>query len=598
MVLLVAASCGDDHSTPSAGRPPDSDAIPAGLTRVPDAEQRSLALRLFPTPARDSRWCVFREWPSEQIRVFDDCQLTAPREVPFSRAARGALLAMASIDGGDTLWLLAYDAERNVPSGRVPGVLVDGVDLYQFDARTVSEPRLVVENLPLGGFDALIHAGREDSRLTACAVNRCFSIGDAAVAEWQAAALVSYEFVEVVIAGAAAWAIVRLQDDHVSGNADFHAFHYGIATLRPDGATVERIDADCLPYALTAKDAVPTWKCARTRSDLAELLQAEIARMPHGGMVDFGSSNMEGRIAWSQAYYLSGLMQLGAERMPVLAASHDWTGLHSRLRAELDLLAVQVLSADGLASKRYSLRRSAITFALHMGRVARLLRTASDTGHGSTRTPQAREHLRERLQSLQGAVEELTLLPWAGTEYTTLRYQRGVDFWADGANVPYNYVSGYVDGLLASEDVTRADVARAGALLQPLVHIERVDNAPSWRYWWAWGSSGWVPSDDISTNTPVFAGSAGVGHITYRSMDAAAVLRLHALRGEAVPAEAVVNIRQLVSQGRLLPWVNEAIAPTETVTLDHAVAYRYGRSAAPWELQSQVWALEQLAASQ
>jgi hypothetical protein len=58
----------------------------------------------------------------------------------------------------------------------------------------------------------------------------------------------------------------------------------------------------------------------------------------------------------------------------------------------------------------------------------------------------------------------------------------------------------------------------------------------------------------------------------------------------------VANIRRLVGTGQLLPWVNEALMEQGgSERLEDIVAMRYARSAAPWELQAQVWALEQLA---
>jgi hypothetical protein len=195
-------------------------------------------------------------------------------------------------------------------------------------------------------------------------------------------------------------------------------------------------------------------------------------------------------------------------------------------------------------------------------------------------------------------VEELTVAEDSGSVYTALGYRRGSDFWADGANVPYNYTSGYVDGLLGAGPGDAATVALALELMEPLLRGEDIATVDSWPYWWARGREGWSASESISLNTPDYAGFVGVAHITYRSMDAAAVLRLRDAQVGSVPNEVVANLARLVAGGQLLPWVQERLPDTMKQPLAERVAYRYARSAAPWEFQSQVWALNQLAAQQ
>ncbi|MFO1269634.1 MAG: hypothetical protein U1F25_19850, partial [Rubrivivax sp.] len=108
---------------------------------------------------------------------------------------------------------------------------------------------------------------------------------------------------------------------------------------------------------------------------------------------------------------------------------------------------------------------------------------------------------------------------------------------------------------------------------------------------------GWSGGAGVSVNTPAYPGYRDRAHISYRSLDAIALLRLAALSPAAVPAEVVANIRRLVAQGSLLPWVGSELARAGMpVALDEAVAYRHARSAGAWEIEAQVWALERLAA--
>lgn len=600
-VLIVTAGCGggggsDPSPAPPAPTAPPPVAIPPGLTQIPGASAGTLGVRVFPAAGQLSKWCVFRGWPDEQLHVFSGCDTAAPRVAPFARAAQGGLLLAGVADAGERLWLLTYDATRNIPSGRIPGVVSEGIDVLLFSATSATEPLQVAERIGLGGAFDPVYAAATADELTACAIDHCFTVNaNTTVTQWITPAMSSYELVEAQAVAGSVEAIVRLKDDHVTGNADLANFHYAAASLHPDRVELTPIAADCVPYSLTLAAGGATWNCARTRAQMAELLRQELARMPNGGMMDFGVSNLEGRVAWSQAYYLDGLTRLTGGSLPVLAAAGDWTALRTRLRSELELLAERVQSTEGLASKRYSMQRSAQTFALHLGRTAQVLRTGTETGHGSPAVELARERLQAQLRSLNGTVEQPTDAAEGGNSYATLRYARNADFWCDGANVPYNYISGIVGGLLSAGQVATADVERATVLVRPLLALEQLDSAALWRYWWARGSNGWTAADDVSTNTPDYSGSSGVAHVTYRSMDAVALLRLQAENPGAVPPAVIANIRRLTIEGGLLPWVNAELAAQDRVTLASAVAYRYARSAAPWELQAQVWALEQLA---
>jgi hypothetical protein len=516
--------------------------------------------------------------------------------VPFARALEGGLLLVGAAAEDDRLWMLVYDASRNIPSGRIPGVVSDGVDVYLFDAAVAAEPVRLADRLPLGSFDNLIFTSVRNGSLTACAVERCRTIArDGTMTIWPTT-LGTYEFVEAVFDSAGgAHAIVRPKDDHVSGDADIAGFHYALATITDSMIDITPLPTDCVPFDLKMNAGTTEWSCARGRADLAALLKADIARMPNDGLIDFAASNLEGRVAWSQAYYLNGLLQLGGDRLPALTAAADWTALRSRLRAEVDLLAQRVESTQGLQSKRYSLQRTNVIFALHLGRTARILATAAHTGHGSVNVDRARASLQARLRSLDGTVEQPMTASEQGIAFATLGYVRGMDFWCDGSNVPYNYISGVVDGMLSADVVTSADLDSVSTLLQPLLSLEPLANAAHWRYWWSWGSHGWSAADGVSVNTPIYAGNSGVAHITYRSMDAAAVLGLARQRPLAVDPQVSAHLAALVASGALNPWVTEFLAPGSLANMDVRVAYRYARVSAPWELQSQLWALERLA---
>jgi hypothetical protein len=591
LALAGLAACGGGGGGAESAQ---SAAEADGLQALPLAADGTRAVQLWPAgPPTGTDWCLHRSWPGETLQLVAGCASTGPVRADLPRLAQGELLALASWSDGVSFYLATYDARRNIPSGRLPGVVQDGVDIHRFDRSGNSVTATVLGTLlPLGGFDNLIHMGNAPGGFTVCAVRTCLTLaaGQAPVT-WSTIGLEAYEFVEVSIGANGVEALLRSVDDGYAGAPAGDSFHYAHARMSPGANQVTRIEADCLPFNL----AGGSWRCARTPQDMAMLLRADLARMPHHGQMDFGASNMEGRIAWSQAYYLTALAQLGSPLLPSLGGAGDWTDLRRRTGQELALLARRAALPGGYASRRYAMQRSELTFALHLGRIARTLEAAADAGHDSADLRSVRQQLAARLQTLDGTVEQPGIRQWQGRSFDTLAVRRGADFWCDGANVPYNYISAYVSGLLAG-DAGTAQRTRSATLMAPLLALEPLPGGDTWSYWWGQGFDGWAAADDVSTNTPQYGGSRGAAHISYRSIDAVALLRLAALQPDAVPLATVQNLRRLAGNGGLLPWVGEELARQgRPERLTPAAAYRHARATGTWELQAQVWALERLA---
>lgn len=356
---------------------------------------------------------------------------------------------------------------------------------------------------------------------------------------------------------------------------------------------------DGIPFALTVNENAPSWKVAQSAEGLNDLLQYELARMRNGGLIDFGEHNLEGRIAWNQVYYLNGLISLAKGDLP-FANDALKSYARDRARAEIDLIAGLADSdLPGYRVKRYSLDREPLLFALHLGRIANLLARADNAGLGSLAVKSALSKIKNELLNFEHTVEHPVECQLPGSEHcSTLAYRQGYPFWADGSNVPFNYVSGYVNGLLAVTD-DAASLDFAVELLQPLRVVERFSTFPrKWRYWAFEGQHGWSFGSSESLNTPDWQGNGSIAHISYRSMDAMALLMLHNKRHSDASHEEVAHLKQLVSKGMLLPSVNEAFVPgASPAALDHAVSRRFSRSTQAWQIQSQVWALSDLASN-
>jgi len=103
-----------------------------------------------------------------------------------------------------------------------------------------------------------------------------------------------------------------------------------------------------------------------------------------------------------------------------------------------------------------------------------------------------------------------------------LKFSDNGIFWADGANVPVNYVSDYVIALIGQDDQAQMDLAES--MLSTHIDLIGFPIEPSWLYWYGDGLNGWT---DGSVTTPVYDGDkyGYAAHISYRSADAAAFLK-------------------------------------------------------------------------
>ncbi|UUD64065.1 hypothetical protein D16iCDA_20715 [Pseudomonas seleniipraecipitans] len=501
------------------------------------------------------------------------------------------------------LLFVSYDVVRNIPSGRKLSVTQPGFDVYEITPGTQGEPDIVAAGVDLGGgLDSIVYGRVQEEKITLCAEKQCADIKPGGkVNHWSVDELEGYEFVEVAFDADSAYALVRKQwDDRVDGNLTADDARLSLVRLSPDKADLEPITTNGTPYELVVNDKKPSWKVASSAEELSDLLLYEFSRMPNGGGISFGDNNLEGRVAWNQVYYLNGLISLAQGDLGVSSP-----GLveyaRRRVRAEVDLIA-RLADSDypGYRVKRYSLDREPLLFSLHLGRIASLLERTEQAGLGTPAVKNALASIKKELLSFEHTVEHpIGCQLVVGEICRTLAYRQGYPFWADGVNVPYNYVSGYVGGLLAvSNDAASVDYA--AELMVPLLVQEKFSELPkTWRYWGFEGQKGWGYSNGKSLNTSDWVGNqAGldIAHITYRSMDATTLLILNIHRPDVVNAETVVHIKKLVSAGMLLPSVNEFFYQTDSVaTLDSVVSARYSRSTQAWQIQSQIWALSDLA---
>ncbi|MFL1584971.1 hypothetical protein NKZ05_10780 [Stutzerimonas stutzeri] len=553
----------------------------------------------------ENNWQIYRAYPSGHLDVFFKGESGRAERLDLSGGWRRDTFPMLFMSVPGRLFVVGYDVVRNVPSGRKPSVSQPGFDVYEIAPGVQGEPHVIASGIDLdGGLDSIVYGRVMGSSITLCAERKCADIRpDGEVIPWSLDELSGYEFVEIAFSTDSTYALARKKwDDRIDGEITEDHAAYMLVNLTPKGSTVKLLPSDGIPFALAVHEGKPSWKVADSAEELEGLLLYEISRMRYGGLIDFGGNNIEGRVTWNQVYYLNGLISIADGGLPFAGSKLDEYS-RQRVSAEVDLIARLAETAQpGYQVKRYSLDREPLLFALHLGRIADLLARADLEGMGTPAVEIALANIRNELLTFENTIEHPVTCQLPGfTACKTLGYRQGYPFWADGANVPFNFVSDYVIGLLAvTED--RISLDFASDLLQPFQVLEKFSELPDvWGYWPFQGQSGWGYSDGISLNTPEWSGNGAgpnIAHISYRSMDAKALLTLYDKRPAVSSSAEVAHIKELVSKGMLFPSVNESFYRAGSpAILDPVVARRFSRSTQAWQIQSQVWALSDLAAA-
>jgi hypothetical protein len=542
-----------------------------------------------------------KHFPSGYLDIFpseDGEVASAPIPLPLRFRKDSYPLWAGEGKLGD-LYIVVYDVVKNSPSGRTLSEVHEGLSVYRLSEK--GDFSSTVEGLPLGGIDTQIYGTVRDSGIDICGDNSCYSIGkDASVKKWDTGFATSDEFIEVNFSSDGAAAVSRKKfDDRLQGEISEDYSKYTIYAFDEGGLKQEREIESGVPYALRWDGSSLFYREAVSWGDYINLFLFDLLKMRFNGLLDFGSNNLEGRVAWSQVYYINGLLSLLKIDDKNLVNDEIRGRLENRVRKEITLIAdLCNYEYPGYQVKRYSIDRENVLFALHLSRVLGLLGRADSVVPGDEKIQQCKLKIKNKIRLLDKTVEEIAERHSDNGYEVFMSYRYGYPFWADGANVPFNFISGYISGLLGFSQ-NKDDVDRAKKLSEKLISEEFKDKFPkSWRYWQGRGDSGWKAADHVSLNTPDYVGNKkAIAHITYRTMDAYALLKLDQADDGVVSDDLVQHLQLLVERGYLLPSLNEAFFDhgDDPVVMNPPVVNRYARSAYAYELESQIWALRQLA---
>ena len=372
----------------------------------------------------------------------------------------------------------------------------------------------------------------------------------------------------------------------------------------PDGfqltsdATSIKVGAEGAPFNLRMEDGDWSWSDSQS-STLAELIEHEISTGQHRGVLEFGVDNHEGRVAWSQISYLLGLLDIVEFfRTDMSPIDRDFIDdVHRRVDLELRVLD-RLVGEVGFETRGFTIDRSPALFAVQTSRVGILYSRYLELSERPVDLPHLRA-VAARSVELDGHEESIDrsgIPGWVDPGVAFLTWRRGDKFPFDGANVPYNHQNEWALGVhLWPGQVSRSASEAAADVLNYFKDTMLTDGAfppiDEWHYWWGWGYDGWSERDAISVNRPVYEGDLGLAWISFRTIDATAIVETSTSMSFADRGPLLDSAAALVSEGQLQPRLAASLRRLGAApTIEHDARRAFGRATSPTELADAIWA--------
>jgi hypothetical protein len=325
-----------------------------------------------------------------------------------------------------------------------------------------------------------------------------------------------------------------------------------------------------------------------------ELLD-EPFRMPNG-LWNLGDNNYEGLVVWSQVYYLNGFINLLKEwaNAEVSVPKPELQLLRQRLDIEVFLLDQMIMETD-LVSFRYSMKRAPLFSSLHAARVHRLFRRYREEIPNPIELS-SEAAVADWLDNLSHPQEILERVVSDGSESMGLAakdlylgVRRGVPFFHDGVNAPWNFITSHIGELSTRPKLAPENVKLIRDSIKAFIRRENFDNLPrenhEWHYNWGRGKLGRLARDNVSINRPNYPPDTGVAHISYRTMDLIGLLSATKNFPETLPKQFRSYALKAVAEGGVWPFVYEELDDCELPLDDNARQFWLLYSA-PYEFQA------------
>lgn len=368
----------------------------------------------------------------------------------------------------------------------------------------------------------------------------------------------------------------------------------------PEGVDLPALGADAgIPFGLRVEDGRVGLSFADTPPRLASMLQFDLERT-NAGWLEFGTDNVEGRVAWSQIYYLNGFLDF------LFLANHSderWSRFSRVLRGMRSRLDHEVAIVDRhwrkgrFKTRAFTVDRSPALFAVQTSRLLLLLHRYTSELPNPSVLP-GRRRLLADVSNLSGHIEVMAdegQEPWwwpHGVPF--LAWPKGSAFPFDGLNVPYNHQNEWAYAVARAGDGPQSR-ARARAIISQFLRRVAPDGrlplTGTWDYWWGKAYDGWTEDERVSVNMPEYDGDRIAAHISFRSIDAMSALAAGPMLDPTTRSHVQSSAASLVEKDKLYPFVGyELMRAGVDVDLPEDVVRRYIRVSSPWELQNAAWA--------
>ncbi|CAD7050821.1 hypothetical protein RHAB21_04221 [Pseudorhizobium halotolerans] len=375
----------------------------------------------------------------------------------------------------------------------------------------------------------------------------------------------------------------------------------------PEGQPLPQLGEDSVPFDVRFKSGGVKVDFAADPDGYARMLRFDLQRIQQNGWMEFGTNNDEGRIPWSQIYYLSGMLDflLIAQNEPGIGRAFADLLEDMRVRLDMEMLLIDWHWREGRYKTRgFTVDRSPALFAVQSSRLVLLMdRYLSELAHplplpGYQSARQAMHCLTGHIDMLQRGGEPVW---WMQPGNASLRWPKGSSFYFDGLAVPYNHQNEWAYAVRRTEAVPECAGAKdAGAEI--IAHFMRhiapmgiFPNDGSWNYWWGTAYDGWNSTDGVSLNMPSYGGDKIKAWISFRTMDLMAVLAHLDTFDAPTRHHLLRSVRHQIYNGHVYPFANyELQRQGEQPILSPRVARHYARVSSPWELQSAAWAYRAL----
>ncbi|MEL7548345.1 hypothetical protein AAGV37_00625 [Pseudomonas protegens] len=367
--------------------------------------------------------------------------------------------------------------------------------------------------------------------------------------------------------------------------------------------------AEGIPWKLDySSDGAITVRRAQSRDEIVEMYLWDIRRGQQSGVLEFGVNNIEGRIPWSQIYYLNGLMDV-LLLSEVNQNAQNIFGNHlgdvvSRISLEIHSLDDLLDTEQGFYTKAFTHDRSMALFAVQTSRLLLLFDRYSEEFPSS---PQLKniEKLRRMVTSLEGHIDQVAHegedAAWMKPGSAHLRWPKCSAFYFDGMAVPFNHQNEWAYSLFNAARFRGESTGSSGLSDQRDIiqfFMRRLSDdggfpaTEDWYYWYGHAYDGWTREEGRSCNTPSYPGDHGLAWISFRTIDFMSVMSALDFVKELKTERFLESAVDAVKYGDVYPFASRSLLAVGKIPqIQLPVLERYYRATAPWELANSPWAL-------